>query len=145
LNERIEIGNNKIKELERLKLKAENELNILSSELTTAKVNIDLDTQKANINSETQILQEKLNKLKQEIGEITYHQEFEESGVYSYKFKFQSVEKYDDALTIIKIAQKSMIQNDKAFSCNAQGLNGSPIIKNLSKLALLAFNSSADL
>lgn len=84
------------------------------------------------------------DEFKDTISEFQYYQELEESGVYSYKFNFQDIEKYDKALNTIKEAQKVLIKEDKAFKVNNKELVGSPIIKNISKLALNAFNASCN-
>ncbi len=70
---------------------------------------------------------------------------FEESGIFNYKFNFQDIEEYANSLAIVKEYQKVLIKDFKAMSTRAKGLVGSPLIKSLSKLALLAFNSSGDL
>lgn len=72
-------------------------------------------------------------------------EELEECGFYNYKYKFQNIAKYRDAIALIKESQKVLIKEGKHFINEAEGLEGSPIMKNLAKLALLAFNSNAEL
>lgn len=96
----------------------------------------------SDIKSEMESKQREYEEFKKSISELQYYQELEESGVYSYKFNFQDVEKYDKALSVIKEAQKILIKDDKAFKVNNKQLVGSPIIKNISKLALNAFNAT---
>ncbi|MCB9026106.1 MAG: DUF4041 domain-containing protein [Bdellovibrionaceae bacterium] len=87
----------------------------------------------------------KVEKLKTEIGEVREYQHLEECGLFSFRFNFEDIEKYADALHIIRQAQKKLIREEKAFICESLGLNGTPIVKNLSKLVILSFNSASEL
>lgn len=132
---------------ELIKWKAKSELEIKELKSINKKLFESKNSENSGegLSNEQKVLSEVVLKLKKEIGDIKEYQELSESGLYSYKFKFQDVEHYNDALHIIKQAQKQIVKEGKAFICEAPGLTGSPIVKNLSKLSLLAFNSGADL
>lgn len=83
--------------------------------------------------------------LEKKIHELESLIDLHESGFFHGKYKFESIERYKDALKIVKDAQKIMIKKKIAFLCEVPDLKDSPIIKNLSKLAFLAFNSNCEL
>lgn len=74
--------------------------------------------------------------------DLGIYNELLETSVYTFKYKFSKIQKYDDALRLIKDHQKIMVKDGTFFTLTTKDLEGSLIIKNLSKLALLAFNES---
>jgi hypothetical protein len=85
------------------------------------------------------------DKLKDELANLKSLLDLHESGFFYYKYQFESIDKYEDALRIVKDSQSALIKSGGAFICKQKDLEGSPIIKNLSKLTLLAFNGNAEL
>lgn len=83
--------------------------------------------------------------MNQNIQELEDLLELHETGFFNYKYNFESLSKYEDALKIIKDAQAIMIKDGMFFRCEQVELDGSPFIKNLSKLAMLAFNANSEL
>lgn len=75
--------------------------------------------------------------------DLTIYNELLETSVYTFKYKFSSIQKYHDALKIVKDAQKLMVKNNSYFSITTKDLEGTLIVKNLGKLALMAFNEAS--
>lgn len=107
--------------------------------------NANLKQQNKDILSEIKGREKDLSVLKQELGSLREYKELEESGVFNFKFNFQEVEQYEDAFKIIKEYERQLVKSDMAFITHAKDLVGSPIMKSLSKLSLLAFNGTTEL
>ncbi|MDD0851610.1 DUF4041 domain-containing protein [Halobacteriovorax sp. GB3] len=107
--------------------------------------NIRLVEESADLEGKKNLLLTDIESMKLQLGELLEYQLLEESGVFNYKFHFQEINQYDDALAIIKESEKVLVKTSKAFNTKAKDLVGTPIMKSLEKISLLAFNSGADL
>ena len=93
--------------------------------------------------SESQLLDKTLKELEGRIDPYRQSLELEESGFYKFQYNFEEVDKYADALQIIKDAQRVLINKKKAFHTSVMELENSPIINSIGKLGVRAFNSES--
>ncbi len=135
----------KVNDLKAEKAKSEAEIQFLKERIDELSKSISANLSLEQINQQKESLLKELDNLKSEVDGIKDYQELKESGLYTFRFNFQSVEKYQDALDVIKLFQKKMVKDNAAFKCYSAGLDGTPIVKNLSRLSLQAFNYGADL
>lgn len=71
--------------------------------------------------------------------------ELQESGFYRFQYNFENVDKYSEALQILRDAQKEIIRNKDAVICEHSGFQQSDIYKSLSKLAIMTFSSESEI
>ena len=150
----------KIKDLEKKEKPAETselirerdeKIKYLSSENTSQNNSIiqfksEIETLKSSLSSQQSKEKRPVGKsdLSSLMDELT-QELLDESGFYPYDYEFKGVAQYEEALRILKIFQAQCYESGEIFSCTATGLEGSPILKNLAKLSMLAFNSSVEL
>lgn len=79
--------------------------------------------------------------LRKEVDLFETHKELKESGFFSYKYKFEDIMHYKEALQIIRTKQKELIGSKSAVFCNNEELEKSPIVQALRKLTLKYFNA----
>jgi hypothetical protein len=83
--------------------------------------------------------------LEKEYSHLAEYKVLDESGVFNFKFKFQDIEKYNDAFDLLKEFEKDLVKSGGAFNVWTKDLVGTPIMKNLEKIALFAFNNGCEL
>lgn len=94
--------------------------------------------------NEIESLNNTLVDIKKMIDPYQQHIDLIESGFFRYKFKFEDVDKYSEALLVLKEAQKTLIRSAQAVIIDVKELEGSAIYKSISKIALNAFNSEVE-
>lgn len=95
-------------------------------------------------NAEISKLTIKLSEIKEEIDPYMFNMELLDAGFFRFKFSFEDVDKYLDALKLLKDAQKKLIKENSAVYTSIKDFYDGLIYKNLSSLSILAFNSEVD-
>ncbi|MES2528690.1 MAG: DUF4041 domain-containing protein [Bdellovibrionota bacterium] len=91
-----------------------------------------------------QKLESVFEELKSRIDPFQTHMELADTGHFRPEFKFEDVDKYSEALTAIKEAQKVLIKNASAIDTSLPDFKKSDIYKGLSRVSLLAFNAECE-
>ena len=145
--EHVELLNKNEKEIEELS-KNNNELSEMLPPLEKKAAKFDEITNSDELIEEKKGEIEKLNTSLEEIKKMIephqQHIDLMESGFFRYKFNFEDVDKYSEALMILKEAQKVLIKEYKALKISIKELEGTDIYKSLTKLALIAFNGEVE-
>ncbi len=96
-------------------------------------------------NSELSRINEELNSLSAKLDVTVRYKELSESGFYTYRFKFEETLQYREALHVVREARKLLISSKKAVTCSVKALRDSILVKNLTKIVLLALNNEYEL
>ena len=94
-------------------------------------------------NSELEQLEKILKELESKVDPYKQYLDLEESGFYKFQYNFENVDKYADALKLIKDAQRILIKNKNAYRTSVKELENSDIINSIGRLGLTAFNSES--
>lgn len=135
LKEENELKSNELKE-------AKSELFVLNDRIKDLdKLNEELALKKQNL----KVIQSEISEFNNQLEPFSEHITLSESGFYRYIFDFEDIDKYNEALMVVKESQKVMIKNNEAVLSAIPELVSSDITKNLAKVALSALNAEAEL
>jgi hypothetical protein len=73
------------------------------------------------------------------------YKELFESGFYNYRYEYEDVLQYKEALQILKQRQRDMVQARSVVVCSVEALEGSALIKSLTKITMIALNNEIEL
>lgn len=144
--------NSQLKEISDEKADIESKWKVAKSEYDKYAQLIDqikhVDAAKDELNRVTNVLKKKNDELTEIVRLVdtnVQHKELKESGFYEYRYEFEDILHYREAIQIIKEAQKALLTKKEVLICPIKELADSDVIKSLRKIVLCAFNNEFEL
>ena len=140
----IEALNQKVAELQSQLLPEQNDLKLLQKQIAEAAIKKEL------LEDELAGVQNRLDRLKEEVIETNDTVLFQSFGLYTPRFDFVKADDYKARLLEIRAKQKDMIKaktavsGSKSWTVNGSEAKGKKMVADMQKLLLRAFNSECD-